>query len=119
MNAPDKIPFADQFALSREPFPASRKVHVPGSTESIRVPMREIALSNVRLVYFGSEVKPTLGTGAMAAAEGRPWNEATAAAVSAALSGDLDPMDNTLGKPATKLHWQRVLTRRALDEIAA
>ncbi|MCB4364273.1 phosphomethylpyrimidine synthase ThiC [Hydrogenophaga taeniospiralis] len=46
MNAPDKIPFADQFALSREPFPASRKIYVPGSNESIRVPMREIALSN-------------------------------------------------------------------------
>ncbi|MDO9605478.1 phosphomethylpyrimidine synthase ThiC [Hydrogenophaga sp.] len=50
MNAPDKIPFADQFALSREPFPASRKIHVPGSNESIRVPMREIALSNGELV---------------------------------------------------------------------
>ena len=46
MNAPDKIPFADQFALSREPFPASRKIYVPGSQDSIRVPMREIALSN-------------------------------------------------------------------------
>lgn len=46
MNAPDKISFADQFALSREPFPASTKIYVPGSNESIRVPMREIALSN-------------------------------------------------------------------------
>ncbi|MDO9294140.1 MAG: phosphomethylpyrimidine synthase ThiC, partial [Hydrogenophaga sp.] len=46
MNAPDKIPFADQFALSREPFPASRKIYVPGSNESIQVPMREILLSN-------------------------------------------------------------------------
>jgi len=46
MNAPDKIPFADQFALSREPFPASRKIYVPGSQASIQVPMREILLSN-------------------------------------------------------------------------
>ncbi|MBW8314160.1 MAG: phosphomethylpyrimidine synthase ThiC, partial [Hydrogenophaga sp.] len=46
MNAPDKIPFADQFALSREPFPASRKIYVPGSQASIHVPMREILLSN-------------------------------------------------------------------------
>ncbi len=46
MNAPDKIPFADQFALSREPFPASRKVHVPGQMPGVNVPMREIALSN-------------------------------------------------------------------------
>ena len=46
MNAPEKIPFADQFALSREPFPASRKVHVPGHLPGVNVPMREIALTN-------------------------------------------------------------------------
>lgn len=76
-------------------------------------------LSGVRLVYFGSEVKPTLGKGAMAAAEGKRWGDATAAEVTAALAGDLDPMDNLMGKPATKLHWQRVLTKRALEAIAA
>jgi hypothetical protein len=27
-------------------------------------------------------------------------------------------MDNLFGKPATKLHLQRVLTKRALDEVA-
>ncbi len=75
-------------------------------------------LSNVRLVYFGSEVKPTLAMTAMAAAEGKPWTSATRDAVAAALAHDLDPMDNLMGKPATKLHWQRVLTRRALDEIS-
>ena len=74
-------------------------------------------LSNVRLVYFGSEVKPTLAKTAMAAAEGKPWTDATRDAVAAALADDLDPMDNLMGKPATKLHWQRVLTKRALDEI--
>jgi CO/xanthine dehydrogenase FAD-binding subunit len=31
------------------------------------------------------------------------------------LADDLDPIDNTFGRPATKLHLQRVLTRRALD----
>ena len=46
MNAPDKIPFAAQFARSREPFPASRKIHVPGQQSGVRVPMREIALTN-------------------------------------------------------------------------
>jgi phosphomethylpyrimidine synthase len=46
MNAPEKIPFADQFALSREPFPASRKVHVAGTQPGVNVPMREIALTN-------------------------------------------------------------------------
>ena len=52
MNAPDKIPFADQFALSREPFPASRKVYVPGSQASIQVPMREILLSNGAIAHL-------------------------------------------------------------------
>jgi carbon-monoxide dehydrogenase medium subunit len=74
-------------------------------------------LSNVRLVHFGSEVKPTLSTTAMTALEGKPWNAAAAAALEEALAKDLDPMENLLGKPATKLHWQRVLTRRALDDI--
>jgi CO/xanthine dehydrogenase FAD-binding subunit len=30
------------------------------------------------------------------------------------LADDLDPIDNIFGRPATKLHLQRVLTRRAL-----
>jgi phosphomethylpyrimidine synthase len=46
MNAPEKIPFADQFALSRQPFPASRKVHVAGTQPGVNVPMREILLTN-------------------------------------------------------------------------
>ena len=45
MHAPDKLP-ATPFALSREPFPASRKLHVPGQLPGVRVPMREIALTN-------------------------------------------------------------------------
>jgi CO/xanthine dehydrogenase FAD-binding subunit len=32
------------------------------------------------------------------------------------LADDLDPIDNTFGSPATKLHLQRVLTQRALDK---
>ncbi len=50
MNAPDKFDpakFASLLALSREPFPASTKVHVPGQQHAdLRVPMREVALSN-------------------------------------------------------------------------
>jgi len=76
-------------------------------------------LAQVRLVHFGSEVKPTLAKNAMAAAEGRPWDNATREAVLADLGSDLDPMENLLGKPATKLHWQRVLTRRAIDDITS
>lgn len=77
------------------------------------------AIADTRLVYFGSEVKPTLGRRAMAAAKGKPWNDTTRAAVLAALGDDLDPMDNLFGRPATKLHLQRVLTGRALDEAVA
>jgi aerobic carbon-monoxide dehydrogenase medium subunit len=69
-----------------------------------------------RLVYFGSEVKPTLAPGAMAAIAGKPWSQASREAACAALADDLDPIDNTFGSPATKLHLQRVLTQRALDK---
>ncbi|WP_284619201.1 phosphomethylpyrimidine synthase ThiC [Aquabacterium humicola] len=44
MNAPES--FDALLAASREPFPASRKVHVDGALPGVRVPMREVALSN-------------------------------------------------------------------------
>jgi phosphomethylpyrimidine synthase len=44
MNAPDKL--QQLLALTREPFPQSRKVYVPGTLDGVRVPMREIVLSN-------------------------------------------------------------------------
>jgi phosphomethylpyrimidine synthase len=46
MNAPDKN-LSERLALTREPFPASRKIHVPGALHpQLRVPMREVALTN-------------------------------------------------------------------------
>ena len=45
MNAPDKL--AQLLALTREPFPASRKAYAPGRVhEQLRVPMREVTLTN-------------------------------------------------------------------------
>ena len=49
MNAPDT--FSTRLALTREPFPASRKVylegmHVEGTPADLRVPLREVSLSN-------------------------------------------------------------------------
>lgn len=41
MNAPDRLD-----AITREPFPQSRKIFVPGQQPGVQVPMREIALSN-------------------------------------------------------------------------
>jgi carbon-monoxide dehydrogenase medium subunit len=73
-------------------------------------------LRDARLVYFGSETKPTLAAHAMAAIAGKPWSQASREAACAALVDDLDPIDNTFGSPATKLHLQRVLTQRALDK---
>ena len=44
MNAPDKL--QQLLSLTREPFPASSKVYVGGALPGVRVPMREIALTN-------------------------------------------------------------------------
>jgi carbon-monoxide dehydrogenase medium subunit len=72
-------------------------------------------VDDARLVYFGSEAKPTLGARAMAAVNGKPWSPTVAEAARKALTHDLDPIANTFGSAATKLHLQRVLTQRALD----
>jgi phosphomethylpyrimidine synthase len=45
MHATDHFP-TSTLTLSREPFPASRKLYVPGQLPGVRVPMREIALTN-------------------------------------------------------------------------
>jgi aerobic carbon-monoxide dehydrogenase medium subunit len=74
------------------------------------------AVSDVRLVYFGSEIKPRLASRAMAAINGRRFSAKAREEACAALAHDLDPIDNIFGKPATKLHLQRVLTSRALDK---
>jgi carbon-monoxide dehydrogenase medium subunit len=70
---------------------------------------------DLRLVYFGSEDKPTLGTGAIAAVVGRTWSADCKEAAANALANDLDPMTNLQGSAAMKLHLQKVLTGRALD----
>ena len=44
MNAPDKLDAL--LSLTREAFPASRKTYLNGSHEDLRVPLREVALSN-------------------------------------------------------------------------
>ncbi|MCC9598326.1 phosphomethylpyrimidine synthase ThiC [Rubrivivax sp. JA1055] len=44
MNAPGDL--QQRLSLSREPFPQSRKVYVPGASPAVHVPMREITLSN-------------------------------------------------------------------------
>ncbi|MFN3305334.1 MAG: phosphomethylpyrimidine synthase ThiC, partial [Roseateles sp.] len=47
MNAPaPHFSLAERLSLTRESFPASRKIYVAGSRPDVAVPMREIALSN-------------------------------------------------------------------------
>ena len=44
MNAPERL--AELLTLTREPFPASRKTWLQGSRADLRVPLREVALTN-------------------------------------------------------------------------
>ncbi len=48
MNAPDKLALdlEAKLALTREPFPASHKTWIEGSRADLRVPLREVALTN-------------------------------------------------------------------------
>ncbi len=48
MNAPDKL--AALLTLTREPFPASRKSYLAGSSDDIRVPVRDVTLTNGEVV---------------------------------------------------------------------
>jgi xanthine dehydrogenase FAD-binding subunit len=72
-------------------------------------------VAGAQLVYFGSEDKPTLAAGAIAAIQGKPLNAHSRDAAAAALAGDLSPMSNAQGSTRLRLHLQRVLTKRALD----
>ena len=73
-------------------------------------------VTDAKLVYFASEDRPTLALNAAAAIVGRPWSEQSRSSAMAALSDDLDPMDNLQGSSAFKLHLQRVLSGRVLDQ---
>jgi aerobic carbon-monoxide dehydrogenase medium subunit len=72
-------------------------------------------LAETRLVYFGSEGKPTLARNAIAALTGKPCSATTIDAACAALAKDLAPMKSLESEPAMLLHLQRVLTRRSLN----
>ena len=76
-------------------------------------------VDNMRLVYFASEDKPTMGTKAISALNGKTWSDETKEVVKTALESDLDPMANLHGSAAMKLHLQKVLTGRAIDAAIA
>ena len=74
-------------------------------------------VADARLVYFGSEDRPTLAGGAAAALRGKRLDAAARDAAAAALAHDLAPMSNAQGSAKLRLELQRVLTRRALDTV--
>lgn len=76
-------------------------------------------VNDMRLVYFASEDKPTIGANAIAALNGKTWSDETKDAVTTALENDLEPMTNLHGSSAMKLHLQKVLTGRAMDAAIA
>lgn len=77
---------------------------------------REV-VTEARLVYFGSEDKPTLAAGAIAALVGKRLDTGSRDAAADALAHDLAPMSNAQGSAKLRLELQRVLTRRALDTV--
>jgi carbon-monoxide dehydrogenase medium subunit len=75
-------------------------------------------LSDVRLAYFGVGATAVRALRAGTAAEGKAADSRTVAAVQAALAEDLDPSPDLYHSAAAKLHLARVLTGRALAELA-
>jgi len=74
-------------------------------------------VAEARLVYFGSEDKPTLAARAAAALRGKRLDAASRQAAADALAHDLTPMSNAQGSAKLRLELQRVLTKRALDAV--
>lgn len=74
-------------------------------------------VAEARLVYFGSEDKPTLAARAAAALRGKRLDAASRQAAADALAHDLAPMSNAQGSAKLRLELQRVLTKRALDAV--
>ncbi|WP_374562507.1 phosphomethylpyrimidine synthase ThiC [Ideonella sp.] len=50
MNAPERLD--ELLSLTREPFPASRKIHLTGSRPDLQVPLREVSLTNGETVVL-------------------------------------------------------------------
>ena len=74
-------------------------------------------VAEARLVYFGSEDRPTLAAWAATALRGKRLDTTTRDAAADALTHDLAPMSNAQGSAKLRLQLQRVLTKRALDTV--
>ena len=121
-RAPDEILIEVQLPIKRprESFTfmelSRRKGDYAMAGLACKATIQDNRFESARLVYFGTELKPTLGENAMLQLVGKEWSEPLAEKVMASLEDDLDPVDNLQGSAAMKLHLQKVLTKRALAE---
>ena len=72
-------------------------------------------IKSAKMVYFGSEVKPTLAKNTMAVLTDARWNDNTRELLNQTLETELDPISNLQGSAKMKMHLQKVLTGRAID----
>ena len=77
------------------------------------------SFADMRLGFFGAGDQPILAKSASAALNGQTNNDETVKKAQEALDADLDPMPDLNGPAEMKMHLARVLTKRALAEIAA
>jgi carbon-monoxide dehydrogenase medium subunit len=75
--------------------------------------------ADMRLGFFGAGDQPILAKSASAVLNGQPNNEDTIKKAQESLDADLDPMPDLNGPAAMKMHLARVLTKRALAELAS
>lgn len=75
--------------------------------------------ADMRLGFFGAGDQPIVAKSASAALNGQANNDETVKKAQEALDADLDPMPDLNGPAEMKMHLARVLTKRALAEIAA
>lgn len=75
--------------------------------------------ADMSLGFFGAGDQPILAKSAIAALNGQANNEDTIKRAQEALDADLDPMPDLNGPAEMKMHLARVLTKRALAELAA
>lgn len=76
-------------------------------------------IKSLSLVILGCEAFPHIAQHVEAVASGRKMNPALGAEVAAALSKDLQPIEDIHGDRAVKLHLAQVLARRAIERMAA
>lgn len=81
--------------------------------------LEDDTFADMRLGFFGAGDQPIIAKNAAAALNGQTNNEDTIKRAQEALGTDLDPMPDLNGPAEMKMHLARVLTKRALAELAS